>query len=347
MAILPALLLGLLAAPLGATHPVRRPAPELPADHVWLYGQPFSLKLLHNRRAVIVAFLNTANINSLRAMDVLQAWYQRYGLEGLMVLGVHTPTLTLQRDPGAVRAVLRHRRVDFPMLLDNERRAWKAYEVEGWPALFLVDRKGRIVYESLGEGRYREFEGELRAVIAGVPGYGRPRGPLIAKDPPNVNCGEATAEFALTPGREIVDLDATRAEQRSVFGFGQVLTHGQWSREPDGAHLAQDNPELSLFLRLVYRGAQAFALLSPGASPAGEPTKLFVKQGGSWMHPNNAGGDIAYDASGRSYLPLTETRVYYVARNARDDPQELTLLPAVRDVGVHAFTFTDRCLPLP
>lgn len=339
----PLLLAALLALPASATHPVKRPAPDLPPDHVWLYGQGLALKALRNRRAVIVAFLNTANINSLRAMDVLQKWHERYGLEGLMVLGVHTPTFLLQRDPAAVRSILRRRKADFPVLLDNEKAAYKSWEVEGWPSLFLLDRKGRVVYESLGEGRYSEFEGEIRSAIGDLPDYREPTGPLAAADPPTRDCGEATPEFALTPDRAVLDANAAPPGDRAVVGAGQVFTSGRWSREPDGMHMVQENKDRDALLRVVYRGAQAFALLSPGA----EATKVYVKQNELWLHPLNIGADVSREADGRSYVAVSEPRLYHLAKNPNDALQELTLIPSARDAGVHAFSFTDRCLPLP
>jgi hypothetical protein len=39
----------------------------------------------------------------------------------------------------------------FPQLLDNDYAYWKALENEYWPAIYLVDRCGRIRSRAIGE----------------------------------------------------------------------------------------------------------------------------------------------------------------------------------------------------
>jgi hypothetical protein len=44
-----------------------------------------------------------------------------------------------------------HHGLDFPHFLDNDLAYWKALHNEYWPAIYLVDRCGRIRARHVGE----------------------------------------------------------------------------------------------------------------------------------------------------------------------------------------------------
>jgi len=50
-----------------------------------------------------------------------------------------------------VAAQVREHHLDFPHLLDNDYAYWRALDNEYWPALYLVDRCGRIRASEIGE----------------------------------------------------------------------------------------------------------------------------------------------------------------------------------------------------
>ena len=57
-----------------------------------------------------------------------------------MVIGVLTPDLNFHRDPLWTKNILKRYGIEYPIILDSDRKIWKAYSNEGWPALYLVDR---------------------------------------------------------------------------------------------------------------------------------------------------------------------------------------------------------------
>lgn len=75
----------------------------------------------------------------------------RYGPRGLSVVGIHTPEFDHERDPRAVEAHVRQHALDFPHLLDNDYSYWRALENQYWPAVYLVDRCGRLRDRQVGE----------------------------------------------------------------------------------------------------------------------------------------------------------------------------------------------------
>ncbi|MBA5819463.1 thioredoxin, partial [Escherichia coli] len=41
---------------------------------------------------------------------------------------------------------------------DNKSATWNAYRNQYWPAQYIVDQSGRIVYSHAGEGAYDEID---------------------------------------------------------------------------------------------------------------------------------------------------------------------------------------------
>lgn len=337
------LLAGLLAGPPPghAARPLKPPAPDFPQDAIWFNAKPLDLPRLRRRRVVLAAFISTVNINSIRALKVLQAWHQRYELSGLMVVGIHTPEFPFQKDPLLVRAELKRLGIRFPVVLDNDRRLWRAYQNEGWPALYLIDHKGRIIFDRLGEGGYAEFEGEIRAALEDggfdISGWGDK-----LKDPGTADCGGMTPEISLGAKRgALLALDRQPPAKSILVAArdGELAYRGSWDLDPDAVRLNRDSRNLSAFLRLIYRGAQAFAVLSPRGG-----TRFYVRQDGDWLTPAAAGQDIRFDEDERSYVPVTEPRLFHLTANPDDGLHELTLSPDKAGAAVFGFSFSDRCL---
>ncbi len=341
------LLLLVLATAARSERPINPPAPEFPPASAWLNATQLSLGRMRERKVVVVAFINPTSINSVRILPALSAWFDRYALSQVMVVGVLTPDLNFHREPVWAKNLLKRYGVDYPVILDTDRRIWKAYANEGWPALYLVDRRGRIVFDRLGEGGYEEFEREIRAALAEIIGPEALPAPTEIKDPPRRDCGQVTPEIALgaRPGvKKPLSLDKETTFKNTLIvesRDSEIATHGRWDIEPDGLRMMQDNKTQSGFLRVVYHAAQALAVLSP--SEKGK-TKFFVKQDDLWLHEGNKGRDIQFDDDGRSFIVVDSPRLYDLTRDSVFTPHELFLIPERNGAAVHGFSFSDACV---
>jgi hypothetical protein len=342
-----ALALGLLlAAPAAAVRPLTPPAPEFTEGGAWLNAQPLPLSLLRGRKAVVVAFLNPVGLDSLRELAALKAWFDRYALSGIMVIGVVTPSLELERDVLWLKAELKRTGVEFPVFIDSDRRMWNAYQNQGWPALYLVDRKGRIVFDQLGEGGNAEFEGELRAALADVVGESALPPPVNAPEPRTSDCGRATPDIALgarakTPARRLAE-NAPRHDQIVPESrLGEVAYDGRWEATADGLRLARPNASLDAFVRVSYQASQVFGVLAP---PAGDRARFFLKRDDQWLHEGDAGRDVRFDDDGRSYVEVDAPRLYDLVREDDASGHQLLVSPNAAGSGLHGFAFADACL---
>lgn len=96
----------------------------------------------------------------------MREWYYNYGDDGLVIIGVHTPEFGHERDIENVKAALVRLDVPYPVAIDNDWATWRAYNNRYWPAKYFIDKAGRIRHIHIGEGRYRQQEEIIQALLA-------------------------------------------------------------------------------------------------------------------------------------------------------------------------------------
>jgi thiol-disulfide isomerase/thioredoxin len=159
-----------LPAPIAADLPASAqlsdlgPAPELTGITDWINSPPLTLAGLRGK-VVLVQFWTFACINCIHVQPYVKAWYSRYAAAGLVVIGVHTPELSFERDIGNVRKAVADDGVTFPVAFDPAFATWNAYGNSYWPAFYLVDRAGRIRHVHAGEGDYAGSEEAIRELL--------------------------------------------------------------------------------------------------------------------------------------------------------------------------------------
>jgi hypothetical protein len=140
------------------------PAPPFPRDLEWVNAAPLRMDQQRGR-PVLVEFWDFCRVNSLRTLPYLSAWHERYALDGLRVIGIHTGGFEPARDPAAVRAAVARLGVEYPVVIDERLELWDFYGNEGWPARYLWDRDGALYSMHYGEGAYDETEREIQALL--------------------------------------------------------------------------------------------------------------------------------------------------------------------------------------
>jgi cytochrome c biogenesis protein CcdA/thiol-disulfide isomerase/thioredoxin len=144
------------------------PAPELPRTGAWLNSPPLQLQDLRGQ-AVLIDFWTWDCVNCLRSVPVIERLHQRYAARGLVVIGVHTPEFAHERPLDGVRAAVRRLGLHYPVVLDNDYRIWQSFGNRYWPAAWLIDKQGRIVYRHEGEGGEAELAAAIEGALAGPP----------------------------------------------------------------------------------------------------------------------------------------------------------------------------------
>ncbi|MCC8392706.1 thioredoxin family protein [Paraburkholderia sp. MMS20-SJTR3] len=140
-------------------------APEFTGISQWLNSEPLKLQQLRGK-VVLVDFWTYSCINCANTLPYVKSWNQKYKDQGLTVIGVHTPEYPFERDTGNVKTAIKRLGITYPVAQDNQYATWNAYNNQYWPAFYLIDKKGRIVYSHFGEGEYAQTEAKIQALLA-------------------------------------------------------------------------------------------------------------------------------------------------------------------------------------
>lgn len=138
--------------------------PPLTGVNQWLNSPPLSSDSLRGK-VVLVDFWTYSCINCLRTLPYLKAWHEKYHTQGLVIIGVHTPEFSFEKDPQQVAQALRDLGVTYPVAMDNQFAVWNAFRNEYWPAHYLIDAQGNIRHRHAGEGAYQETEQMIQVLL--------------------------------------------------------------------------------------------------------------------------------------------------------------------------------------
>jgi cytochrome c biogenesis protein CcdA/thiol-disulfide isomerase/thioredoxin len=141
------------------------PAPELAGITAWINSEPTTLAALRGK-VVLVQFWTFGCINCVHVQPYVKAWYDRYAADGFVVLGVHTPELSFERDISNVRDAVARAGIRYPVAFDPAYATWNAYRNSYWPAFYFVDKSGTIRHVHFGEGDYEGSEAVIRELLA-------------------------------------------------------------------------------------------------------------------------------------------------------------------------------------
>lgn len=129
---------------------VDRAAPELKGAQ-WL-NTPVPVTLASRKGSItLIEFFAYQCINCRHNVAPVSRLYAKFKKSGLEFIGVHTPELPDERNPAKVEKFLHDKKIEFPVLLDNDSVNWDRWKQEYWPTVYLVDRRGRIRFQWIGE----------------------------------------------------------------------------------------------------------------------------------------------------------------------------------------------------
>src|SRR5205823_4297480 len=289
---------------------------------------------------VLVQFWTFTCINWLRTLAYTRAWAQAYKNSGLVVIGVHTPEFAFEHDLDNVRRATGDLKVDYPVAVDNDYAVWRGFNNQYWPALYLLDAKGRVRHHQFGEGEYAASERMIQQLLTEAGG----REP--AHQPASVDGRgiEAPADWEdLKSGENYVGYDRTEhfsspggvaPGRRRTYTVPRELRLNQWALAGDWTvekgSIALNQPTG----RIAYRCHSRDLHLVMGPPKGARPVRFRVLLDG---RPPTAGHGLEVDEEGNGVA--TEQRLHQLIRQPKpivDRVFEIEFL----DPGVEAFSFT-------
>lgn len=122
----------------------------------------FLLKDFIGKKVILVEFMTYMCVNCQRTFPYLNDWHTKYSQDGLLIVGIHTPEFNYEKDINNVRAALQKHNIEFPVVLDNDKETWRAYQNRFWPRKYLINHKGEVIYDHIGEGAYEKTEKKIQ-----------------------------------------------------------------------------------------------------------------------------------------------------------------------------------------
>ncbi len=163
------------------------------------------------KKVILLEFWTYASLPSQRDIPYLVRWWNAYKNKGLLVIGIHSPELSFEKDQTNVSTALSRANISYPILLDSFLKTWDLYGTKNWPRRILIDINGNIVMDRTGDGAYQETEQKIQELLlARAAKFGEAKDGIVipyqvppgASDPmrariPVINLGSARNAGAL------------------------------------------------------------------------------------------------------------------------------------------------------
>jgi hypothetical protein len=95
----------------------------------------------------------------------LREWHETYSSEGLVLIGNHYPEFTYEEDLDNLKKAVQALEIPYAVAQDNQGDTWRAYNNRYWPTLYLIDKRGHIRFQHIGEEAYDETEAAIQALL--------------------------------------------------------------------------------------------------------------------------------------------------------------------------------------
>jgi thiol-disulfide isomerase/thioredoxin len=139
-------------------------APNFVGISKWFNSGPLAIGDLRGK-VVLVDFWTYGCYNCVNTLPYVTKLYETYKDKGLVVVGIHTPEFPFERSPANVQAALKRHGITYPVGQDNDSATWDAWRNQYWPAQYIIDQNGQIVFSHAGEGQYDEIERTVRRLL--------------------------------------------------------------------------------------------------------------------------------------------------------------------------------------
>ncbi|MCX6736025.1 MAG: redoxin domain-containing protein [Candidatus Parcubacteria bacterium] len=298
--------------------------------HVWIGTEPITLDDIADK-VVLVDFWTYSCVNCLRTLPHLREWHDKYKNDGLVIIGIHTPEFEFEQSPENVKEAVLRFGVNWPVVLDNDFENWDAFENKYWPAKYLADREGNIVYTHFGEGGYEETEEKIRELL----GLGTKGESEHKEHSHGAVCSVATAEAYCGYMRGNIANELGYAEdaeeeykENSDTKEGEVNLNGKFFVAHEYAESREDSATLSLKLR----GTEVNLVMAPAK---GE-TIVEILWNGKSVPKELRGKDISEEGK----LTINRSDMFNLLKSKTPIEGTVTIRAEKGNFRAYAFTFS-------
>lgn len=303
------------------------PAPAIDGINEWINSAPLTLAKLKGK-VVLIDFWTYSCINCLRTLPYLKDWYKKYHDQGLVIIGVHSPEFEFEHNVNNIKNAVAKYGILYPVAVDNQFTTWQNYKNLYWPAHYLIDKDGRVVYHHFGEGKYDVTENNIRYLL----GLKNSITENVSKSSstnlfqtPETYLGYGRAAAFSSPEAVTKNKAATYTSPQSLSQNAWAL-QGSWIIASDRIISAQPNA----ILKINFNANHVFIVTGNGVN---HPIKVTVLFDGKPLK-TNLGKDIK-----NSQFIVDQHRLYDIISSQQTQHGILEIIPQAVGLEVYTFTF--------
>jgi thiol-disulfide isomerase/thioredoxin len=324
-------------------------ARELYGDY-WFNSEPVLVSALRGS-VILIQFWDYTCASCIRSLPYVKEWQKKYETYGLTVVGVHTPRFPFGQNPEEVEKALRRFGIKYPVVMDNVALIAAHYDSRTWPTFFLVDKNGFVRFKKEGEGNYAATEHIIQSLLydAGV-GEELPLPMEAIRDIDKVGavCYRATPEILTGYLRgSMGNVEGYSPESvvdyadPGIYLDGRFYAAGDWMNGRDSLRL--DEPQGGEgHIILDYQALEVHGVLRQEGKGKVE---VEIRQDDHFLTSESRGEDVRLASDGRSYLVVTEPRLYNLIKNREYGEHVLKLTAHSNAFAVYSFAFLTAVIP--
>lgn len=234
------------------------PAPPVEGITNWINSDPLQIKALRGK-VILIDFWAYSCINCIRTLPFLKDWYQKYHDKGLVIIGVHSPEFQFESELSNVEMAVKKEGILYPVALDNHFTTWENYHNLYWPAHYLINKDGLVVYHHHGEGNYDVTEHNIQVLLGETAEKVPSSSPLAnstSDQTPETYLGYERATEFKSPEKVAKDVSYT-------YTFPKNLEQNEWALQGDfiitPQRIISNSPKAAI--RIHFKAAKVFAVM--------------------------------------------------------------------------------------
>lgn len=303
------------------------PAPKIDGITEWINSPPLTLDQLKGK-VILIDFWTYSCINCLRTLPYLKDWYAKYHDKGFEIIGVHSPEFDFEKNLNNVKQAVVRLGIKYPVALDNQFVTWQNYNNQYWPAHYLIDKQGNVVYQHFGEGQYAETENNIRFLLG------------MNSTTETSQFGEEKGSFWQTPEtylgylrmRNYAGQPTIIPNQSTKYTFPASLPEHNWALQGNWK-VNKENivaTEANAALEIHFKARKVFVVM---ANPTGFPVSVKVTLNGKVVM-NEKGKDVT-----NGEVVVKDNRLYEVVVLPEVSDGILQLTVSAPGLEIYTFTF--------
>jgi len=183
-------------------------APDFDNALGWLNtDKPLRLRDELRGQVVVLDFWTYCCANCMHILPDMTYLEEKYKTQPVAFLGVHSAKFTNEASSETIRAAILRYEIKHPVVIDDQMKIWRSYQVRSWPTVVVIDSDGNLYFSIAGEGNREAIDQAIDSALS----QGRSAGTLA--DGPLQHQGEASVRSASGlkfPGKVLADAETNR-----------------------------------------------------------------------------------------------------------------------------------------